>query len=444
LWVETGFPIFDADISKTKRMFKSQPPVKTLLALFSSILVLIFVASFAPPPSEDAWGFFGHRKINHQAVFSLPPEMMPFFKNNIDYLTEHAVDADKRRYASPYEAVRHYIDLDVYGEMPFANLPRTWTDALIQYSDLYFVNEKSDTVELVFRDSVGAVLDFDGKMAFHPGLTGGITRYVDYGDFRSFFIQNYLPRFYDDEWTVPCDSLAKFLHASPDSFFCQQLIAVDRLSGHGILPWHLQHMLSRLTAAFVEKDSKKILRYAADIGHYIADAHVPLHTTENYNGQLSGQDGIHAFWESRIPELFANEGYDFWVGKAHLIENPKDYFWSIVLESHSLVDSVLAIELDLRNSFPPDLQMCPEMRGQRLVRTQCEAFAAAYAQRMGGMVERRMREAIRAVSSAWFTAWVTAGQPDLSTLDQPLAVADSLDVGAVEGKKGVFIFRKHE
>ncbi len=203
-------------------------------------------------------------------------------------------------------------------------------------------------------------------------------------------------------------------------------------------------MLTRLTKAFMENDSKKIRRHAADIGHYIADAHVPLHTTENYNGQLTGQLGIHAFWESRLPELFADENYDFWVGKAQLIKNPRDYFWNIVLESHALVDSVFAIELDLRKRFPSDQQMCHEMRGERLVRTQCEAFAAAYNQRMGDMVERRMRDAILAVGSAWYTAWVLAGQPDLRMLDQELAVVDSLDVGKVGGKKGFFRGRKHE
>ncbi len=414
----------------------------SVLSLF--ILFFICFVSSAPAPSTTAWGFFGHRKINRHAVFTLPPEMMFFFKTNIDYLTEHAIDPDKRRYASPYEAVRHYIDLDVYGELPFDNVPRNWTDALIQYSDLYFVDEKKDTVELVLRDPSGALMDTEGKMAFHPSLTDGVAEYVPYRDFRNFFIQNYLPNYYEDDWTAPCDSLAKLLNISPYAFSCQTLIAVDRLSEHGILPWHLQYMLRRLSRAFKEKDSDKIRRYAADIGHYIADAHVPLHTTENYNGQLTGQLGIHAFWESRLPELFADGNYDFWVGKAQLIENPRDYFWNIVLESHVLVDSVLAIELDLRKQFPSDQQMCHEMRGQRLVRTQCEAFAAAYDQRMGGMVEQRMRAAILAVGSAWYTAWVLAGQPDLSTLDRELAVVDSLDVGEVEGKKGFFKGRKHE
>ena len=412
------------------------------------IPILLFPMLFAafeqptdcPPP---AWGFYGHRKINRQAVFILPPEMMVFFKKNIAYLTEHAIDADKRRYASKYEAVRHYIDLDVHGETPFEHIPRGWSDALIQLSPFYFIDEKGDTLSLIQRDSANAVYDSLGKIRLHPVLTDSVVGEMDYRDFRRFFNGQFLPNFYEDHWEVPCDSLAKALNISGDSLSCKELYAIDHLSEHGILPWHLQKMLRRLTEAFAQLDAVKIRRFAADIGHYIGDAHVPLHTTENYNGQLTGQTGIHAFWESRLPELFADEEYDFWVGKAGFIENPTDYFWEIVLESHSLVDSVLAIELDLRKRFSSDLQMCHEMRGDRLVRTQCTEYAAAYHNRMGDMVEKRMRDAILAVGSAWYTAWILAGQPDLSGLEDGVGV-DSLVVGKEKVRRGFLKLRRHE
>ena len=69
---------------------------------------------------------------------------------------------------------------------------------------------------------------------------------------------------------------------------------------------------------------QRILRISAEIGHYIGDAHVPLHTTENYNGQLSGQEGIHAFWESRLPEMFSDE-FDFFVGTSELYHESAVY-----------------------------------------------------------------------------------------------------------------------
>ena len=63
-------------------------------------------------------------KINYYAVFLLPPEMMVLYKPNIDFLAEHAVDPDKRRYAVAAEGPRHYIDIDHYGKYPFAELPQ--------------------------------------------------------------------------------------------------------------------------------------------------------------------------------------------------------------------------------------------------------------------------------------------------------------------------------
>ena len=36
--------------------------------------------------------------------FLLPPEMMVLFKPQIDFITEHAIDPDKRRYAVPMKA----------------------------------------------------------------------------------------------------------------------------------------------------------------------------------------------------------------------------------------------------------------------------------------------------------------------------------------------------
>ncbi len=68
------------------------------------------------------------------------------------------------------------------------------------------------------------------------------------------------------------------------------------------------------------------MRISAEFGHYIADACVPLHTTSNYNGQLTDQVGIHAFWESRIPELFAVEEFDMIVGTASYIDDPAYLF----------------------------------------------------------------------------------------------------------------------
>lgn len=398
-------------------------------------LVAFGLSVCATLPSSERWGFFGHRRINRLAVFTLPTEMIGFYKKHIEYITEHAVDPDKRRYATKHEAVRHYIDIDKWGEYPFPEVPRDWVDALAKYTDIYVINPSGDTLHLAGEQMM--TIDEDGagylwKNGTPPeAIRSTDIRLPSVKAWRDFFYQSVLPRYYDDEWVLPCDTL-QVLFQLPEGY-CRSAFAIDRFSEHGILPYHLLSMQRRLTEAFRQGSASAILRLSAEIGHYIGDATVPLHTTENYNGQLSNQLGIHAFWESRLPELFADREYDFIVGKAEYITRPKDFFWKLVLDSHLMLDSVLVIEKELSRQFPQDRQFCYEERLNVLVRTQCSEYAAAYHKRLDGQVERRMRDAVHAIGSSWFTAWVDAGQPNLLRLgEDKLAQRETRELEALE------------
>jgi hypothetical protein len=287
--------------------------------------LVIFILFISVSVKCYCWGFYAHKKINQLAIYLLPPEMMVLFKPQTDFLFEHAVDPDKRRYAVPAEGPRHYIDIDHYGKYPYSDLPRNWKDAVAKYSE-------------------------------------------------------------------------------------------DTLNKYGIVPWWLQTMLFRLTDAFKEKNQAKILRYAAEIGHYIGDSHVPLHANTNHNGQYSDQKGIHGFWESRIPELLAEKEWDFFIGKAEYIKNPADFIWKRVLESAAAADTVLKYEKELSIAFPADQKYAFEERNGITIRQYSSSFSKAYDSKLKGMVERRMRQSIYAVASFWYTAWVNAGQPDLKEL----------------------------
>lgn len=270
-----------------------------------------------------SWGFFAHQKINRLAVFTLPSGMSRFYKNNITFIEEHAVDPDKRRYADTAEASRHFIDADRYGTTPFDNIPQKWKDALDKYGE-------------------------------------------------------------------------KVLHEN------------------GIVPWQIERTYYSLSQAFRARDSLRILKLSADLGHYISDAHVPLHTTENYNGQLTGQIGIHGFWESRLPELFHSE-YDFLVGRAKYITDPLKEAWAIVKKSQSQKDSVLLIEARLSKIFPHQKYTFSQRNG-RIERQFSESYSRAYHDRMNGMVEEQMRSSILKTGSYWYSAWIDAGQPNLKGL----------------------------
>jgi hypothetical protein len=295
-------------------------------------IVLFWLISVVPL-GIFAWGFFAHKLINKMSVVTLPDGIIAFYKRHIDYITEHAVDPDKRRGFLAEEGARHYIDIDHYGEHPFDSVPRKWKDAVRKFSE-------------------------------------------------------------------------------------------DTLMAYGIVPWHIEVMVAKLTNAFKKQNLNLILKYSAEIGHYVADSHVPLHTTENYNGQLTNQKGIHGFWESRLPELYSSN-YDYLVGAARYVDSPIDLAWETVIASHAGVDSVLKFEAQLNERFDPARKYSVENRGGATVKTYSEEYSKAYDKMIEGQVERRLRRSLIVVGSLWYTAWVNAGQPDLEKLDNQ-TIRDSL------------------
>lgn len=334
--------------------------MKVVLA-FISLTLISFIPKedkgFDPCNNPNNWGFYGHRRINELAIYTLPEEMFGFYKANADFIIEHAVDPDKRRYGVKGEAECHYIDMDKYcfGEKdcdPFENVPKRWNDAVAKFTE-------------------------------------------------------------------------------------------DTLRAHGIVPWHVNLMLFKLTKAFEEENLTRILHLSAEIGHYIGDAHVPLHTTSNYNGQKTNQRGIHGFWESRLPELY-DQRYDFFVGKAEYLDRPLDFIWGKVKESYNAVDSVLVFERELNSDFESDRKYTYEVRGQAQIKVYSEDYSSAYHTMLAGQVERRMKSAVLSIGSYWYTAWVNAGQPDLSKFIKPTKELGKFEPEVAGGKADSLRIRDHE
>ncbi|ASU33253.1 S1/P1 Nuclease [Mucilaginibacter xinganensis] len=271
-----------------------------------------------------SWGFYAHYRIGRLAVFTLPKAMAGFYKSNIEYLTEHAISADKRRYVDSTEAPHHFLNADHYGKDPFKRIPHNWYDAAAKYT-------------------------------------------------------------------------------------------ADTLDKYGTVPWTIQYNYYRLVKAFKAHDTIAILNTSANLGHYIADAHVPLHLTQNYNGQLTNQTGIHALWESRLPELFSDR-YNYYGGKARYIQNPLTEAFKICRSAFNSADTVLMFERLLNKRFPADKKYEMVVHGQKEIKDYSVAYAAAYHKMLKGMVERRMRSSILEIGSYWYSAWVDAGQPDLNKL----------------------------
>jgi hypothetical protein len=369
--------------------------------LYTLILVIsssVSVIAWSCPP----WGFHAHKIINRMAVFILPPEMMVFYKKNIDYLTEHATDPDKRRYAVSGEAIKHFMDIDYWGENRLSKMPKTWEDALATFIEIRAVGPndtlliKSDTMLMHGTDSIL----INAQAVF-------------YGSFKDFIHQWIKPEFGTDGWSYPVDSFNEWLNLKIDTFRFNHILCEEHFTDHGINPYHIKIQYDRLANAFRRQDASSILHLSADLGHYIADTHVPLHATQNYNGQLTGQEGIHAFWETRIPELFADEIFDFFVGKASYIRDVEAFAWKTIIESNELSHIVLNTEAELQKTIPENRQYGYHERLNQTVRSQTEYYSKKYHEALGGMVEQRMRAAIHALGSLWLSAWIEAGQPVL-------------------------------
>ncbi len=304
---------------------------------------IVWIGLFIIQFIGSSWGFYAHKMINRGAINSLPLELALLFKTHQIYLTEHAVDPDKRCYIDTLEPPKHYIDLD----------------ELLEDSNIH-ANAES----------------INEAIPIH--------------------------------WSQAVQTFSEL-----------------RLRSVGIIPWQIDRTYKQLINALFEKNLKKILRHAADLGHYLGDAHVPLHTTKNYNGQFTNQIGIHAFWETRLPERFASS-YDFWVGRATYVKSPLEEAWLIIKESHLLIDSVLNIEQALNDEFTPDQKYAYVTRNNRLEKNYSESYAKAYHERLNGMVERRLRSSVKQTANFWYSAWVDAGQPDLTELLDKTLLPDTL------------------
>ena len=193
------------------------------------------------------------------------------------------------------------------------------------------------------------------------------------------------------------------------------------LTKNGILPWYIQDLMTKLTKAFKDKRKNEILFIAGDLGHYIADAHMPLHTSDNHDGQNTNQKGIHSLWESRLPELFVKD-YKLNATEGIYLEDVDKAIWELMFDTHSLVEPLLAADKKLRTSTPENKIFVTDVNGV-IVKNKyggtlySDEYAGKFHTELNGMVEKQMKKAITVTASFWYTAWVNAGKPDLSKLD---------------------------
>jgi len=230
--------------------------------------------------------------------------------------------------------------------------------------------------------------------------------------------KNEPPRHFIDleDFKTPVSSLPK---TSKEAF---EKYDAAFLNKTGYLPWYIQDLTEKLTRAFKKRNKSEILFLAADLSHYIGDANQPLHTSSNYDGQLTNQKGVHALWESTLPQMFADT-YTFKTDRAQYIADIPAATLNIIARSHALVDTVLAKEKEVRDRFTKDNMYKKDSSGNTVMFYNSPVFSDEYAREfhraLDGMIQKQLLLSIHDVASFWYTAWVNAGSPDLLSLDDP-------------------------
>lgn len=171
-----------------------------------------------------------------------------------------------------------------------------------------------------------------------------------------------------------------------------------KINRNGLLPWRIGEYSLYLTNAFKAEDWDAVKFNAALLGHYVTDAHQPLHTSSNFDGQLSGQSGLaNRYGSSLIDRYIA-----FFImnpENAAQIKDPTEHAFRITLESHTWTDNILLADLQARRSQ---------------VDYTDDYYDALYSQ-VSSMVMQQINAACHEVGSYWYTAWVSSGRPTLPT-----------------------------
>lgn len=178
------------------------------------------------------------------------------------------------------------------------------------------------------------------------------------------------------------------------------------LKRNGLLPWRVAEMAGNLRRAFASfarqapyATSDAVL-FAAVVSHYIQDAHQPLHATINYDGQQTGQSGVHSRFERDLIERYGSR-LRLAPGPLVPITSARDFAFDALLSSYQQVDAILAAD--------------KEAIGSRDVYD--DVYFEAFFSRVQPILERRLNDSMTATASLIVSAWEAAGRPALRLRD---------------------------
>ncbi len=204
-------------------------------------------------------------------------------------------------------------------------------------------------------------------------------------------------------WEFPFSSLDLDYEQLVDRF------GKEKVEKNGRILWAAQRTFDQLVEAFQRQDLEQILLYSADLSHYVGDLHQPFHTTENFNGQFTGQLGIHSRFESDLVNLYL-ERVPFSKTAPTNLGPVMRQLHDVAVESYQRVDDILLADRRVVSELEID-------RKQYLGKAnKGKKYPDQYFKRMfdevGGVLGNRLNQAAYRVTSLWWMAWEKAGQPD--------------------------------
>ena len=181
------------------------------------------------------------------------------------------------------------------------------------------------------------------------------------------------------------------------------------VSGNGIVPWAIGYEMDSLMTLMADGNWDMAWQAAADLGHYVADSHQPLHLTANYNGQLTGQKGIHSRYETKMINPYL-KGLNLPAGHAVYLENVNEVVFQYIHELYPQMNQILAAD-SIATKIDP---------------AQDSTYYATMWSALDSMTIDALNRSILDLASIWYTTWVNAGCPYPPGVNSTEAVADDL------------------
>jgi hypothetical protein len=187
----------------------------------------------------------------------------------------------------------------------------------------------------------------------------------------------------------------------------------ENVQKNGLLPWRIAEVMDSLGEAISNQSNEKMLRYFSWIAHYVEDAHQPLHVTENYDGQLTNQPGIHSRFETELvkhmisknglnfnPKRLASELVNF-----EPISDKVKFAFDIVLESYKYIEPILEADRFAKDKIPVEKLYRVEKRDGRTRYIYSDDYYSIMNERLGSLVLSRMEKSAVRLAYIWLNVW---------------------------------------